>query len=583
MRANRRAISDEDTIMSHKISVFNSLEGRRAAAAYVFAVFLVACGGYGSGYNGGVTSAPPPTVSLSIAPDSIVLGQSATLTWSSTDTSSCTASDGFSGNEALNGSAIVTPTAVGSVKFTLSCSGIAAGTAVKSAGLDVTAPTAFVNTNLVADAAGTAALSVDPHLVNPSGIATSATSATWVVNNRTGTATQYDGNGKPQPLAAPLVVSLAPGAGGAAFDATGIVANASADFVVSLADASAAARFIFAGEGGMIAGWSPTVDKTHAITMFTDPDGAVYKGLAIANNGIGNFLYATDFHGGKVDVFDAHFAKQRSSATVFSFVDPTLPTGFAPFGIQALKTGAAGATQVYVAYAKQAAPDNHDQTSGAGLGLVDVFDTNGNFVTHLVANGGSLNAPWGLALAPADFGTLSNTLLVGNFGDGRINAFDANSGAAFGSVTDSDGNAFTEPGLKGIAFGNDAANQPHNTLFYAAGVNNQADGVFGRIDAGAAPILNAAPVVTVTAPSGTLSGTVTLSASVQNSIAIAKVEFFAAGNSIGVATTAPFTVQWDSTSVRNGDVPLNAKATDVDGNVGLGAADVSVSNVPVPN
>jgi uncharacterized protein (TIGR03118 family) len=558
--------------------VQNLTKARVAAAVCVFAL-LAACGGYGGGsYNG---AAPAPTVTLSVAPTSIVLGQSATLTWSSTNGSSCTASGAWSGNQAASGTSVQTPTAVGPLTFTLTCTGANAGSAAKSASLTVAAPTAFTVTNLVADTAGTAALTTDAHLVNPWGIAFGPTTAIWVANNRNATATQYDGNGKAQPTAAPLVVNFAASAGGAAFNPTGIVFNASTDFVVTAA-ASGASKFIFAGEGGMIAGWSPGVDRTHAITSFTATDGAVYKGLAIANNGAGNFLYATDFHGNKVDVFDTHFTKQTASATVFPFIDPTLPAGYAPFGIQALNTGAAGATQIYVTYAQQNGADNHDQINGAGLGLVDIFDTNGVFVSHFVATGGLLNAPWGVALAPADFGTLSNAVLIGNFGDGKVNAFATGTGTVVGAVADSHGTPFAQVGLWGIAFGNDAANQPHNTLFFSAGVNDQVNGEFGRIDAGGAPVLNASPVVTLTAPTGTVSGTVNVSATVQSSVAIAKVEFFAGGVSLGSVTTAPFTTTWDTTTIADGTVAVNAKATDVDGNVGVIAADVVVSNAPAP-
>jgi uncharacterized protein (TIGR03118 family) len=561
-------------------SLQNSIKARVAAGACLLSVLLTACGGGayggGGGYNGG---APPgPTDSLSVAPSSIVLGQSATLTWSSSNTSSCTASGDWSGDQAASGTSVQTPTAVGSLTFTLTCSGASAGSAVKSASLTVTAPTAFTTTNLVADTAGTAALTTDAHLVNPWGIAFGPTTAIWVANNRAATATQYDGNGKAQP-ATPLVVNFAPSTGGAAFNPTGIVFNASSDFVVSAA-ASGASHFIFAGEGGMIAGWSPAVDRTHAITAFTAADGAVYKGLAIANNGNGNFLYATDFHGNKVDVFDTHFAKQTTSATAFAFVDPTLPAGYAPFGIQALNTGSGGATQIYVTYAQQNGTDNLDQINGAGLGLVDIFDTNGVFISRLAANGGPLNAPWGVALAPADFGTLSNAVLIGNFGDGRINAFAAGTGSFVGAVADSHGTPFAQVGLWGIAFGNDTGNQPHNTLFFSAGVNDQSNGEFGRIDAGAAPILNAAPIVTLTAPTGTVSGTVGISASVQGEVAISKVEFFAGGISLGAVTIAPYTTIWDTTTIADGTVAINAKATDVDGNVGVGAVDVVVSNAP---
>ena len=558
--------------------VQNLTKARVAAAATLFAVLLAACGGYGGGggYNG---AAPAPAVTLTAAPTSIVLGQSATLTWTSTNSSSCTASGAWRGNQAASGTSVQTPAAAGTLTFTLTCTAASGGSAAKSATLTVTPPTAFTVTNLVADSAGTAALTTDTHLVNPWGIAFGPTTAIWVANNRSAAATQYDGNGRAQPTATPLVVNFAPSAGGTAFNPTGMVFNGSTDFVVT-ATASGASKFIFAGEGGMIAGWSPGVDRTHAITSFTATDGAVYKGLAIANNGAGNFLYATDFHGNKVDVFDAHFTKQTASATAFAFVDPTLPAGYAPFGIQALNTGAAGATQIYVTYAQQNGADNHDQTNGAGLGLVDIFDTNGVFVSHLVAAGAQLNAPWGVALAPADFGTLSNAVLIGNFGDGKINAFATGTGAFVGTVVDSHGAPFVQVGLWGIAFGNDTGNQPHNTLFFAAGVNDQVNGEFGRIDAGGAPVLNASPVVTLTAPTGTVSGTVNVSATVQSNVAIAKVDFFAGGVAIGSVSIAPFTTPWDTTTIADGTVAINAKATDVDGNVGVAAADVVVSNAP---
>ena len=560
--------------------VKSSTKAPLAAATCMFIALLTGCGGSGSGsYNGGTT--PQPTVSLSVAPTGIVVGQSATLTWSSTNSGSCIASGAWSGNQASSGTSVQTPAAVGSLTFTLTCGGAGAGSSVKSAILRVNAATAFTGTNLVADTAGTAALTTDAHLVNPWGIAFGPTTSIWVTNNRTATATQYDGNGKAQPAATPLVVSFAPSAIGAAFNPTGIVFNASSDFAVSVT-ASGASHFIFAGEGGMIAGWSPSVDRSHAITAFTATDGAVYKGLAIANNGAGNFLYATDFHGNKVDVFDAHFIKQATSATLFAFADPTLPPGYAPFGIQALKTGTAGATQIYVTYAQQNGTDNRDQINGAGLGLVDIFDTEGAFVSHLVTRGGLLNAPWGVALAPDDFGTLSNAVLIGNVGDGKINAFAAGTGAFTGAVAGSRGSTLGQPGLRGIAFGNDTGNQPHNTLFFAAGIDDESNGEFGRIDAGEAPILNASPVVTLTAPTGTVSGTVNISATVQSSVAIAKVDFFAAGVALGSVSTAPFLIAWNTTTVADGTIALNAKATDVDGNVGITAADVVVSNAPAP-
>ncbi|MEP6546667.1 MAG: TIGR03118 family protein [Gammaproteobacteria bacterium] len=556
----------------------------RAASSGVTGILcgliLASCGGG----NGGGSSGPPgATVSVSVNPTTITLGQSAVVTWSSSSGTSCTASGGWSGALAATGTQTVTPTAAGTDTFTLTCTGGAYSSNKGSATLTVNASTAFSLTNLVSDAAGGTATNVDANLVNPWGISIPAGNfAAWVANNHSETSTLYDGNGKAQPHAAPLVVQFAASSGGTAFDPTGIVFNGTTDFTVKTGAVSGVAKFIFDGEGGMIAGWSPGVDPTHGVTMYTDADGAVYKGLAIAQNNGKSFLYATDFHNGKVDIFDAGFVKQATSSTAFTFADPTIPAGFAPFGIQAISgSGVAGATQIYVTYAQQQAPDNHDNANGAGLGYVDIYDTNGKFIKQLVAKG-ALNAPWGLAVAPSDFGSLSKMLLVGNFGDGKINAFDPASGSLIGSVNDSTGAAIATPGLWGIAFGNDAANQPHNTLFFAAGPNDEANGSYGRIDVGATPpVLNAVPVVALTAPTGTLKGTVTLSATVQDPLAIAKVEFFANSTSIGVATTAPYSVTWDTTTVTDGDVAINAKATDADGNVGMAAATVTVANTVV--
>jgi mono/diheme cytochrome c family protein len=236
-----------------------------------------------------------------------------------------------------------------------------------------------------------------------------------------------------------------------------------------------------------------------------------------------------------------------------------------------------------VAYAKQLAPENVDNESGPGLGLVNVFDANGKLVRRLIEPGGRLDAPWGMALAPSDFGTLSNALLVGNFGDGRIHGFDPATGDFLGTVSDAAGAPFAVPGLWGIAFGNDAANQPHNTLFFAAGINGEANGLYGRIDLGAtAPPLNPPPTVSLVVPAGDLSGTVTLTATAQSSIAIAKVEFFLNDTTlIGTATTAPYSIQWDRTAVSNGPATLVARATDSSGSIGASAvANVTIANGP---
>ncbi len=334
----------------------------------------------------------------------------------------------------------------------------------------------YVVTNLVSDGAVSAA-STDPNLVNPWGIAFNGggppLAPAWVANNGTNTSTLYDGNGARVPLGTGLFVFNIPAGSRGDAAPTGIVYNGSGDFAVNGGTGlGMSASFIFDGEAGTIAAWT-TTNLINAVTVYDDgAGGAIYKGLAIASSNGANFLYATDFHNAKIDVFDGSFARVTSAG---GFLDPTLPAGYAPFGIQAI-----GDT-IYVTYAQQKLPDAQDEVDGAGLGFVDAFDTAGHFL-HRIASAGPLDAPWGIALAPTDFGQFSGALLVGNFGDGVINAFDAQSGASLGSLHDAMGEVIAIPGLWGIAFGNDVMSQSHNALFFAAGINDEADGLYGRID-----------------------------------------------------------------------------------------------------
>ena len=309
---------------------------------------------------------------------------------------------------------------------------------------------------------------VDPHLVNAWGIAFNPQGFVWVADNGTSTSTLYDGNGVIQSL----VVAIPPGSAGNA-SPTGIVFNSTAAFPVTQGGLTGASAFLFVGEAGTVSGWSPAVNMTNAVLVVDGAaKGKVYKGLAIASQAGAPQLYAADFHNGVVDVFDASFAPVVHAG---AFVDGSLPAGYAPFGIQAI------GNQIFVSYAMQDA-SAHDDVAGAGVGAVDVFDTAGNLVKRLIAPGGKLNAPWGMAMAPANFGTFSGALLVGNFGDGKINAFDPATGAFLGTLTDPGGTAISIDGLWGIAFGNGINAQPTNTLFYAAGPADETNGAYGRID-----------------------------------------------------------------------------------------------------
>ena len=330
----------------------------------------------------------------------------------------------------------------------------------------------FVATSLVTDvntsANPYASSNTDAHLVNSWGIAFNPQGFVWVANAGTSTATLYDGNG----VAQSLVVTMPPGRAGSA-SPTGIVFNGGPGFAVSQGGVTAPSVFIFVGEAGTVSGWAPGVNATAAIRVV---DGAaaskVYKGATLATTGNGTLLYAADFHNGNVDVFDANFAPV---AVASGFIDAMLPAGYAPFGIQAV------GDLIYVAYAKQDA-QARNPVAGAGLGALDAFDTAGRLVMRLVAPGGALDAPWGIALAPASFGAFGNALLVGNFGDGTIAAFEPSTGKALGKLTGADGNPIAVDGLWGLAFGNGINAQPASTLFFAAGPAHETHGVYGRID-----------------------------------------------------------------------------------------------------
>jgi uncharacterized protein (TIGR03118 family) len=322
--------------------------------------------------------------------------------------------------------------------------------------------------NLVSDGSVPAA-HVDPALVNPWGIAFNPNGFVWVADNETGVSTLYDGRGVKQSL----VVTIPPPPGvDPPSSPTGIVFSSGADFVVSAGGASGPSRFIFATEDGTIAGWAPNVDATHAILAVNNSAShAIYKGLALAANGEAHFLYAADFHHNRIDVFDGNFHPVTLSGR---FRDSMIPAHFAPFGIHNILGN------LYVTYAKQD-EEAEDDVTGPGLGFVDVFNANGHLIRRFITRG-PLNAPWGIALAPADFGRFRNRLLVGNFGDGRINAFDLRTGEFRGTLRRPSGQAIALEGLWGIAFGNGLFHQPTNTLFFAAGPDDEEHGVYGRID-----------------------------------------------------------------------------------------------------
>ena len=315
----------------------------------------------------------------------------------------------------------------------------------------------YIQTNLVSDVPGLAKLT-DPNLVNPWGLTASSTSPWWVADNGTGVSTLYNGAGQK----INLTVTIPPPPGGTPPSTpTGIVFNGnSAEFGGS--------RFIFVTEDGTIAGWS---GGNTAVLKYVSPTKAVYKGVTIAQANGTDFLFVTNFYNGSVDVFDTSFAP--TSVPAGAFTDPNIPSGFAPFNVQELNGN------LFVSFALQG-PDKTDEVHGRGLGYADIFDPNGNLLLHL-RNGQWMNAPWGVALAPTGFGKLATRLLVGQFGSGQIATFDLDHGNFHGMMLGVHGQPLQIDGLWALRFGNDAAAGSSKTLFFTAGINDEAHGLFGTI------------------------------------------------------------------------------------------------------
>lgn len=318
--------------------------------------------------------------------------------------------------------------------------------------------------NLVSDTPG-AADRVDPLLVNAWGLVAGPTTPWWVANAGSDTSTLYNGN---TGLPVPLIVAVPGEPTGAVFNTT--AADSSPAFQIT----GGPARFLFATEEGTIRAWNPAVSPNSVIVVDRSADDAIYKGLAMAVTTGGARLYATNFRAGTVDVFDAAFAPVTGG-----FVDPTLPEGYAPFGIANLNG------TIFVTYA---IPDDEgeDDVPGVGHGIVNAFDPDGNFLQRVVS-GNELNSPWGLAWAPDGFGAFSGHLLVGNFGDGAIHAYDPSKARrqgeykSAGPLHSADGAPLKIEGLWAIAFGNNGAAGPATTLFFTAGPDDESHGLFGAL------------------------------------------------------------------------------------------------------
>lgn len=342
---------------------------------------------------------------------------------------------------------------------------------VLSAGPVQAADPGYTRTDLVADQSGGATVKVvDPSLVNAWGMSQGPTSPVWVSAAETHVSTLYSGASATTVTKAALTVVVPGGA------LTGQVFNGVGTQFVVCSGACGGARFIFATERGVISGWNPTVNltgaasSTHAVAAVAVP-GASYKGLALATSAGKSYLYAANFKAGTVDVFDSGYFKQNWAG---AFVDPNLPAGYVPFNIASLRG------LLYVSYAV-ADRAHKDDVAGPGNGLVDIFNTDGTFVRRLITRKG-LNAPWGMVTAPGAFGKFSGSLLVGNFGDGKIHSYDPRNGSYRGVLTDAAGAEVVIDGLWGLLFGNGVSAAP-NALMYTAGPGGEAHGLFGIITA----------------------------------------------------------------------------------------------------
>jgi uncharacterized protein (TIGR03118 family) len=331
----------------------------------------------------------------------------------------------------------------------------------------------YLQHNLVSDLPGVADLQ-DLSLVNSWGLVASSTSPFWVANNGTDTSTLYNTSGpvaKVPISALPCQCVMVPG------DPTGVVFNGSSTSF-HLPGGGPAARFIFDAEDGSISGWAGGTSAT----VIIPPSDKVYKGLAIVSTVGGDFLYATDFHDGKVDVYNSSFVLQ---ATPGAFTDRNIPKGYAPFGISNIDG------IIYVTYALQDSVA-HDDVPGVGHGYINAFTTDGTLIRR-VASKGTLNSPWGLALAPSAFGKFSGELLVGNFGNGLIQAFDlqslrGNDESIFrGLLHSASGPLLKIDGLWALSFGNDHAAGPSTTLFFTSGPQGESHGIFGSLVATTPP------------------------------------------------------------------------------------------------
>lgn len=323
----------------------------------------------------------------------------------------------------------------------------------------------YQQTNLVSNQMGQAPI-VDPNLQNPWGLVHGPGTPWWVSDNADGLSTLYDGQGNIQSL----VVTVPAAPGQPAGSPSAVMFNGSpTNFAVAPGHAGI---FLWVTEDGIIAGWNPGVKPTTAITVVDrSQQGAVYKGATIVEIGDQEFMLVANFRTGRIEAYDSQF--KRVELGEERFEDDRVPDGFAPFNVQGI------GPNVYVTYAKQDAA-KHDPVGGTGFGFVDVFSSSGRLLQRL-EHGPWLNAPWGVVLAPADFGQFSHALLVGNFRGGTIAAYNPLTGRFLGNVLNPDGTTLNIDGLWALEFGNGGRSGPGNTMFFTAGPDHETNGLFGTL------------------------------------------------------------------------------------------------------
>jgi uncharacterized protein (TIGR03118 family) len=327
----------------------------------------------------------------------------------------------------------------------------------------------YQRTDLTADSTSVSATAtIDTNLVNAWGLTRSSGSFWWISDNGKGLSTLYDASG----AIGPLVVTIPPPLNGAPPSApTGTVFNFTKGFEVA---PGAPAIFLFVTEDGTISGWNPGVSVTSAVLKVDNSKrGAIYKGCALAMTNNGPRLYVTNFTTGRVEMYDSGFHRVHAEE---AFEDIHLPRDYSPFGIQNV------GGNIVVTFAHRM-PGSRDEDHGPGLGYVGVFDARGRLLVKL-QHGPFMNAPWGIAMSPGDFGSFSHRLLIGNFGDGTIHAFNSVSGRFEGALLNPDGSPLTIEGLWALSFGGDTVRNGLATeLFFTAGPNDENDGLFGKVTA----------------------------------------------------------------------------------------------------